>query len=96
MATVFIPSLLRPLADGATTLQVPGRTLREVIDNLGLTHGGLRDRIVDGDGVRPEIMIAIDSDEAFDLNAPVAADAEVHILPAIAGGGSAEPRPIAV
>jgi molybdopterin converting factor small subunit len=86
MATVFIPSLLRPLTEGATTLQVPGRTLREVISNLGQGHAELRDRIVDAGGIRPEIMIAIDSDEAFDLNAPVADDAEVHILPAIAGG----------
>ena len=86
MATVFIPSLLRPLAGGAVTLPVPGATLRDVLDNLGKAHPELLERIVDAGGIRPGIMIAIDSDEAFGLDAPVADSAEVHILPAIAGG----------
>jgi hypothetical protein len=36
--------------------------------------------------LRSEIAIAVGGDEVSDLNAPVAEDAEVHILPAIAGG----------
>ena len=86
MATVFIPSLLRSLADGAVTLEVAGGTLREVIDTLGQRYPDLRARVVDADIIRSEIMIAINSDEATDLDARVAADAEVHILPAISGG----------
>ena len=31
-------------------------------------------------------MVAIDADEVRDLDAPVPAGSEVHILPAIAGG----------
>jgi molybdopterin converting factor small subunit len=31
-------------------------------------------------------MIAIGADETRDPDAPVAADAEIHLLPAIAGG----------
>jgi molybdopterin converting factor small subunit len=86
MPTVFLPSLLRPLAGGAATLPASGATLRDVIDDLEKQHAGLRERIVDEAGIRPDVMIAINGDEVSNLNARVPADGEVHILPAIAGG----------
>ena len=86
MAVVWIPTLLRPMAGGAETVRVSGATLREVIDNLDQQHPGLRDRILDGGLIRDEIALAIGSDQATDLSLAVAADDEVHILPAIAGG----------
>jgi len=74
------------MAGGAETVRVSGATLREVIDNLDQQHPGLRDRILDGGLIRDEIALAIGSDQATDLSLAVAADDEVHILPAIAGG----------
>ena len=41
---------------------------------------------IDGGGIRPEVLVAIDSDEAFNADQTVGPNAEVHILPAIAGG----------
>ena len=86
MAVVWLPSLLRPLAGGASTVRAAGATLREVIDDLDRQHPGLRDRLIEGGAIRSEVALAIGSEEVSDLNAAVSDDTEVHILPAIAGG----------
>ena len=86
MATVILPALLRPLAGGAGKIEATGSTLRDVLDDLERQHPGIRDRVVDGAGFRPEVFVASGGEEAFGLDAPVPAGAEVHILPAIAGG----------
>jgi molybdopterin synthase sulfur carrier subunit len=90
LATVYLPSTLRPLAGGASTLPASGATLRDVLDDLERQHPGMRERILDAAGIRPDVMIAVGSDEVRDLNAPVEEGSEVHILPAIAGGSRAE------
>lgn len=90
MATVYLPSTLRPLAGGLSTLPAAGATLREVLDDLEWQHPGMRERILDEAGIRPDVMIAVGADEVRDLNAPVGEDTEVHILPAIAGGSRVE------
>jgi molybdopterin converting factor small subunit len=81
-----LPSLLRPLAGGASELHATGATLREIIDDIDRQHPGLKDRILEGDMIRGDTMLAVGADEAQDLNTPVPEDAEVHILPSIAGG----------
>jgi molybdopterin converting factor small subunit len=86
MAVVHLPALLQPLAGGAATVEADGATLRAIIDDLERQHPALRERIVNTGMLRPDIMVAIDGDEARDLDAPVAPAAEVRILPAIAGG----------
>lgn len=88
MATVWIPSLLRPLAGGAATVRVSGSTLREVIDDLDRQYPGFRDRLIEGATLRPEVALAIASEETSNLNAAVSDDTEVHILPAISGGAT--------
>jgi molybdopterin converting factor small subunit len=86
MPRVLLPQSLRPLAGGASSVEVEGATLRAVIDALDARHPGMRERIVEDGAVRADVMIAVDADETRDLNAPVPAAGEVHILPAIAGG----------
>jgi molybdopterin synthase sulfur carrier subunit len=86
MPRVLLPALLRPLAGGASSVDASGATLRAVIEDLDRQFPGLRDRIVDAGTIRPDVMIAVGSDEVRDLDAPVPNGSEVHILPAIAGG----------
>jgi molybdopterin converting factor small subunit len=86
LATVYLPSTLRPLAGGASTSPAAGATLRDVLDDLERQHPGIRERILDETGIRPDVMIAVGSDEVRDLNTPVGESSEVHILPAISGG----------
>jgi molybdopterin synthase sulfur carrier subunit len=88
VATVFIPSLLRPYTGGQERLAVEGRTLRQVIDALDRAHPGVKERLLlDADRLRPEIVAAIDGvTEHFGMIEPVAEHSEIHFIPAVSGG----------
>jgi molybdopterin converting factor small subunit len=86
MPTVRLPSLLQPLTGGASTVEADGSTLRAVLEDLARRYPDLAGRVLDAGSIRDDIMVAVGGDEVRDLDAPVADDAEVHILPAIAGG----------
>lgn len=86
MPTVWIPSLLRPLCGGASTVAATGATLADVIDDLDARYPGLAARLIEAGRLRPELAVWIDGDEADSLRAPVADSSEIQIVPAIAGG----------
>ena len=86
MATVHIPALLRPLTGGLQSMEAAGSTLREVLADVVRQQPGLNGRISDLTGILPEIMIAIGDMEAKVVDVPVPADADVWILPSLAGG----------
>ena len=86
MTAVHLPAVLRPLAGGASTVEASGATLRALVADLERQYPALAGRVVDSVGLRPEVFLAINNEEAFGLDQPVPAGAEVHILPAIAGG----------
>ena len=87
MATVFIPSLMRKLADDRETVEVPGSTLRQVIDNLDEAYPGIKELVVENGRVRPGLALAVDGVlSATGLMGKVPEGSEVHILPAIGGG----------
>jgi molybdopterin synthase sulfur carrier subunit len=89
MITVRIPTPLRTLTGGEDQVQVPGATLREVIETLEKKHPGIRDRLLDDKGVRRFVNIYVgDEDVRFldGLETKLSAGAEVSIVPALAGG----------
>ena len=86
MATVFIPATLRPVTGGVAKVEASGTTLREVIHDLARLYPPLLDLLIEDGQIRSEILLAVGSDEAFGLETPVPEGAEVHILPALAGG----------
>jgi len=89
MVTVRIPTPLRNLTGGEDQVQVPGATLREVIETLEKQHPGIRDRLLDDKGVRRFVNIYVgDEDVRFldGLDTKLASGTEVSIVPAIAGG----------
>ncbi len=88
MAVVHIPAHWRDRAGGRATVEVSGRTLREVIDALDAACPGLKALLTDDRGeVRGEIAVAIDSEiTEGGLLEPVAPGAEIHLIPAISGG----------
>jgi molybdopterin converting factor small subunit len=86
MPTVRLPSLLHPLTGGASSVEANGTTLRALIADLDRRFPGLGERVLDSDMLRSDVMLAVGSDEVRDLDVAVPDDAEVHILPAIAGG----------
>jgi molybdopterin synthase sulfur carrier subunit len=48
--TVRIPTTMRPISGGASTVEVEGTTLREVLTALNAAHGGFDERLFDGEG----------------------------------------------
>ena len=90
MATVRIPPILRPEAGNNRQLDVPGETVREVLESLVATYPSLRGRIFEGDELPQFLNVFIDGSDVrlFDgLETKVADGATVILLPAVAGGG---------
>lgn len=87
--TVFVPVGMRPLSGGQRTVQASGTSVAEVIEDLEQRYPGFRDSLVEGSQLKPGLTIAVNSEEQpLGLLAKVPPNAEVHILPAMAGGSS--------
>ena len=91
MPTVVIPPLMRKFTGGEEYIVLSGATVREVIDNLESRYPGIKERLCEEDRLKPGIAIYINGLlTRGSLLERVDADAEIHFLPAI-GGGGAEP-----
>jgi molybdopterin synthase sulfur carrier subunit len=87
MPRVFIPPPLRDLTNDCEIVEVPGRNVREVIQNLDEKHPGIRARLCEGTSLKPDICVAVGSSvSALGLLAPVKDEQEVHFLPIVGGG----------
>ena len=90
MATVRIPTQLRPLAGGASEIDVEGSTVGEVLKALEAAHPGFQARLFDdAGGLRRFVNVFVaDEDVRFadGLDTPVDAGQTVSIIPAVAGG----------
>lgn len=87
MAVVWIPSLLRGMTGGLAQIEIEATSVRELIDQLEARHPGIKDRLVAEDRLRPNIALVIDGvNSKQGLRQPLAADSEVHFVPAMSGG----------
>jgi len=88
--TVRIPTTMRPFAGGASSVQVEGTTLREVLAALDAAHPGFAGRLFDeaGDLHKFVNIFVADDDVRYTngLDTPVASGDTVSIIPAVAGG----------
>ena len=87
MPLVHIPALLLSLTGGVRQQQVPGDTVRELIEQLDKLYPGIHERLLDGNRLRPGLSIFVDGlvrREGLDFE--VSGDSEIHFIPAIAGG----------
>jgi molybdopterin synthase sulfur carrier subunit len=89
-ASVRIPTILRNYTGGANEVTAEGSTLAEVLDSLESHHPGIRARVLDDTGaLRRFVNIYVgDEDVRFSggLDSPVADNAKISIIPAVAGG----------
>jgi MoaD family protein len=86
---VRIPTILRSYTGGAKAVEGSGATLDELLNNLNAAHGGLRERLVDGEKLRRFVNVYLnDEDVRFlgGLETPVKDGDTVTVLPAVAGG----------
>ncbi len=87
MATLFIPTQLRPFTDGQAELTVDGGTLREVFAAAAAQYPRFVEHILREGEIVPGIAIAIDGAMTNrGLLAKVGPASEVHLLPAIGAG----------
>ncbi len=87
MATVFIPSLMQSLTAGEHKVEVVGATVRQIVQNLESAYPGMKDRLVEGNRIKPNISVAVDGEVTpLGMLEKVGENSEVHFLPAIAGG----------
>lgn len=87
MPTVYIPPLLRDLAAGVEQAETTGATVRQVLNSLEAQFPGIRERLCEGEALRPGISVAVNgSVSSQGLLQKVPEGAEVHFLPALGGG----------
>ncbi len=89
MAVVGIPSLLCDLTHGQRSVSVEGDTVRQVIDNLENLYPGIKERLCEGERLRPSISIVVDGvTSTLKLRQHLTASSEVHFVISISGGES--------
>lgn len=87
MVTVYVPTMLQPLTGGVKQVQVEATNVRQVINQLEEQFPGIKDRLLEGNQVRPNLSVAIDGEIArMGLLERVRENSEVHFVPAISGG----------
>jgi len=80
---------LRDLTNGQKSLSVQGETVKQVIENLESQYPGIKERICDGDRLRPSISIVVDGDTStLKLRHRLHESSEVHFVISISGGSS--------
>ncbi|HCN20003.1 MAG: molybdopterin synthase sulfur carrier subunit [Planctomycetes bacterium GWA2_50_13] len=88
--TVRVPTPLRPLTGNAEQVEVTGRSIKEILDNLESRYPGIKSRLCDEKGqIRRFINVYVnDEDIRFQKNqdTPVKDGDRISIVPAIAGG----------
>jgi molybdopterin synthase sulfur carrier subunit len=89
-AKVLIPTPLRALTGGASSVSIEAGTVGEVLSALEAAHPGFHDRLFDDRGdLRRFVNIFVNGEDIRFLegqDTPVAARDEVSIVPAVAGG----------
>lgn len=87
---VLIPTPLRNLTNNQAEVAAEGATIADLIDNLGKSYNGLKDRLCDENGkVRRFVNIYLNEEDIRFLqgeSTAVKAGDQVSIVPAIAGG----------
>ena len=88
--TVRIPTTMRPISGGNSTVEVEGATLRDVLAALDAAHNGFKDRLFDEAGdLHKFVNIFVSDDDVRylqGLDTPVKSGDTVSIIPAVAGG----------
>ena len=87
MPTIFIPTPLRNLTQGKTSVVIAGSSVREAIQSLEVEFPGIKDRLCEGEKVRPNISVFVDGQVShLKMREKLRKGSEVHFVIAISGG----------
>jgi len=82
---------MQQLTGGQQQIVVSGATVRQIVNSLEEKFPGIKDRLVDGNRIKPNISVAVDGEiTPLGMLEKVGEESEVHFLPAIGGGGPLE------
>ena len=88
--TVRIPTPLRRLTQNLAEVEAEGANIEGIIDNLEVNYPGMKERLCDdGGNIRRFVNIYLNDEDIRFLDGKattVEDDAEISIIPAIAGG----------
>lgn len=87
---VKIPTPLQKLTNGEREVESTGTTLEDIINDLEARYPGVKERIIDETGeIRRFVNIYIDEEDVRfldGLSSVVSDNADISIIPAVAGG----------
>jgi molybdopterin synthase sulfur carrier subunit len=87
MPTLWIPTPLRDLTQGKASVVVSGSSVREAIESLEAKFPGIRERLCDGERIRPNISVMVDGQVShLKMRERLRVGSEVHFVIAISGG----------
>jgi molybdopterin synthase sulfur carrier subunit len=86
MATVWVPSLLREFTGGLDRIDVPGRTLRQVVRGLDERFPGFAARVIQDEGFGDITVVVDGATVTTGLMEPVEENSEINFLPNVSGG----------
>ena len=85
--SVKIPTPLRKLTDGVSTVNVEGHNIGKIISNLELEYPGISERLCDENGqLRAFVNNGEDIRYLSGMESSIADGDEISIVPAVAGG----------
>lgn len=91
MSTLKIPTPLRPYTNGTAEVSLQGTNVAEVMQSLVSQYPALQQHLYTGESsLRPFVNIFLGQDNIKDLqglDTPVADNAQLRLIPSIAGGG---------
>lgn len=87
MPTIFIPAPLRELTGGKASVAVSASSVREAVQSLEARFPGIRERLCEGDKIRPNISVMVDGQVShLKMREKLSEESEVHFVIAISGG----------
>ena len=87
MPIIFIPTPLRGLTQGKASVTVSASSVREAIQSLEAEFPGIKERLCEGEKVRPNISVLVDGQVShLKMRERLEENSEVHFVIAISGG----------
>ncbi len=90
MATIRLPTPLRPYAGGQPEVAVAGGTVSEALGDLVTNYPALRQHLMNGDNqLRPFVNLFLGDENVMDmqgLDTPLKSGDRLLLIPSIAGG----------
>ena len=87
MPTIFIPAPIRDLTQGKASVVVSASSVREAMESLEAEYPGIKDRLCEGEKVRPNISVLVDGQAShLKMREKLREDSEVHFVIAVSGG----------